>query len=124
MTVLLLAIAAAAYQVAALIAGFRHLRRREPVARAFPPVSILKPVHGLDPRFYDAIRSHAVQDYPQFEILFGVSDPADPAAASRAVASRPRFDLGASSIARRRVRSEEPRFARGDGGRKSHDDQG
>ena len=81
MTVLLLAIAAAAYQVAALIAAFRHLRRREPAARVLPPVSMLKPVHGLDPRFYDAIRSHAVQDYPQFEILFGVSDPADPAAA-------------------------------------------
>ena len=43
------------------------------------PVSILKPVHGRDPRFYEAIRSHAIQDYPEFEILFAVGDPHDPA---------------------------------------------
>lgn len=45
------------------------------------PLSILKPVHGRDPQFYKAIRSHATQDYPEFEILFGVSDPGDPALA-------------------------------------------
>lgn len=44
-----------------------------------PRISILKPVHGRDPRFYEAIRSHAVQNYPEFEILFGVSDPRDAA---------------------------------------------
>jgi ceramide glucosyltransferase len=43
------------------------------------PVSILKPVHGRSARFYEAIRSHAAQDYSEFEIIFGVSDPADPA---------------------------------------------
>ncbi|SPF41854.1 Glycosyl transferase, family 2 [Candidatus Sulfopaludibacter sp. SbA4] len=43
------------------------------------PLSILKPVHGRDPQFYEAIRSHATQDYPEFEILFGVSDPYDAA---------------------------------------------
>jgi ceramide glucosyltransferase len=46
-----------------------------------PPVSILKPVRGRDPRFYEAILSHAEQRFPQFEILFGVADPADPAIA-------------------------------------------
>lgn len=47
-----------------------------------PPrgVSILKPVHGRDPHFYEAIRSHAVQDYPQYEILFGIGRAGDPAA--------------------------------------------
>jgi len=40
---------------------------------------MLKPVHGRDPGFYEAIRSHAAQDYPDFEILFGLSDPQDPA---------------------------------------------
>ena len=44
-----------------------------------PPVSILKPVRGRDPSFYEAIRSHAEQQYPVFEILFGVADPNDPA---------------------------------------------
>jgi ceramide glucosyltransferase len=36
-------------------------------------------VRGRDPGFYEAIRSHAAQDYPEFEILFGFSDPQDPA---------------------------------------------
>jgi hypothetical protein len=37
-------------------------------------------VRGADPGFYEAIRSQAIQDHPQFEILFGIRDPADPAA--------------------------------------------
>lgn len=47
-----------------------------------PPVSILKPLKGIDPDIYEAFRSHCVQDYPEYEIIFGVSDPADPAVAS------------------------------------------
>jgi len=46
---------------------------------ACQPLSILKPVHGRDPQFYEAILSHAEQDYPEFEILFGLNDPDDPA---------------------------------------------
>jgi ceramide glucosyltransferase len=46
-----------------------------------PSVSILKPLRGADPDMYEALRSHCVQDYPEYEILFGISDPADPAAA-------------------------------------------
>ena len=75
------AIAAGIYYLIALTAALARLRSREPQAHATPPVSILKPVHGRDPRFYEAIRSHAEQDYPEYEILFGVNDPADPALA-------------------------------------------
>lgn len=42
-----------------------------------PPVSILKPLCGMDPHAYESLRSHCVQEYPAFEIIFGVSDPAD-----------------------------------------------
>jgi ceramide glucosyltransferase len=70
---------AMAYQVIALIATLRHRFARVPRASRRPGISILKPVRGLDPGFYDAIRSHAIQEYPEFEILFGVHDPADPA---------------------------------------------
>ncbi len=48
-------------------------------AEGLQPISILKPIRGRDPKFYEAIRSHAAQDYPEFEILFGLSDPDDPA---------------------------------------------
>src|ERR1051325_1656631 len=47
-----------------------------------PPVSILKPLCGLDPHGYESLRSHCVQDYPNYEIIFGVSASSDPAVAA------------------------------------------
>ena len=44
-----------------------------------PPVSILKPLKGVDPDMFESFRSHCLQDYPQYEIVFGVSDADDPA---------------------------------------------
>src|SRR6185312_12474483 len=44
-----------------------------------PPVSILKPLRGVDPQMYESFRSHCVQDYPEYEIIFGVSEADDPA---------------------------------------------
>jgi ceramide glucosyltransferase len=44
-----------------------------------PPVSILKPLKGTDPDMYESFRSHCLQDYPEHEIVFGVSDANDPA---------------------------------------------
>ena len=44
-----------------------------------PPVSVLKPLKGTDPEMYESFRSHCLLDYPEYEIIFGVSDPADPA---------------------------------------------
>jgi len=80
------ALAAAAYQLLAVIAALRWLRGAgasapPPPFRAapLPPVSILKPMHGRDARLYQALRSHALQDYPEFEILFGVRSASDAA---------------------------------------------
>jgi len=47
-----------------------------------PSVSILKPLKGTDPDIYESFRSHCLQDYPEYEIIFGVSDANDPAVAS------------------------------------------
>ncbi len=44
-----------------------------------PPVSILKPLKGTDPEMYESLRSHCLQDYPEYEIIFGVSDANDSA---------------------------------------------
>ncbi len=74
------AIAATVYYCLVAIAAARwRPARTATAARTCEPLSILKPVHGRDPRFYEAILSHAVQDYPEFEILFGVNTPNDPA---------------------------------------------
>ena len=74
---------AIAYQALAVFAGARHLRRRLQRLKADhsfqPGVSILKPVRGLDPNTYEAFVSQAAQNYPSFEILFGVHDPFDAA---------------------------------------------
>jgi ceramide glucosyltransferase len=76
------ALAAGAYYLLALAAAARWSSEddREPQEPAYePPISILKPVRGRDPGFYACIRSHAAQHYPEFEILFGVTDRDDPA---------------------------------------------
>jgi ceramide glucosyltransferase len=44
-----------------------------------PAVTILKPLRGVDPQMYESFRSHCVQNYPEYEIIFGVSEPEDPA---------------------------------------------
>jgi len=66
---------------AAVIASARRFRNRKMPAASgeSPGVSILKPVRGCDPEFIDCIRSHAAQEYPEFEIIFGIADPNDPA---------------------------------------------
>jgi len=75
------ALAAAAYYLLAIVAALRWRRSTAQAnpAAAWPAISILKPVRGRDPRFYEAILSHATQDYPEFEILFGTRDSRDPA---------------------------------------------
>ena len=44
-----------------------------------PAISILKPLKGMDPEIEQSLRSHCIQEYPVYEIIFGVSDLQDPA---------------------------------------------
>ena len=43
-----------------------------------PPISILKPLCGDDPELYENLRSFCVQEYPEFQVVFGALDADDP----------------------------------------------
>ena len=64
---------------AQLVALARHLRRVAPAPRARPPISILKPLCGLDDQLADNLASFAALPYPDYEVLLGVASAADPA---------------------------------------------
>ncbi len=55
-------------------------RSRSGVSGHTPPVTIFKPLKGLDEGLEDNLRSFFHLDYPEYQLLFGVVDPADPAA--------------------------------------------
>jgi ceramide glucosyltransferase len=59
----------------------REQRRNEQrVTNAgYPPVSILKPLHGMEPELERNLESFFLQDYPDFEILFAVDTQEDAA---------------------------------------------
>jgi ceramide glucosyltransferase len=79
-----IAVCSAAYYVLCLWSAARFLRKPKAAGggarptQAGPPVSILKPLKGTDPEMYESFRSHCLQDYPEYEIIFGVSHRSDP----------------------------------------------
>lgn len=78
----LLALGGVAYLLLTLWSLRRYVSERKPAPDFTPPLSILKPLKGVDPAMYEAFRSHCLQDYPAFEIIFGVNEAADPAVAA------------------------------------------
>jgi ceramide glucosyltransferase len=71
------------YYFLAIFAALAFSRRAKslPPSTFEPPVSILKPVHGVDFASYENYASFCTQDYPDYEILFAVNEESDPAVA-------------------------------------------
>ncbi len=66
------------------LAAVRHFRARDrvPPIRPFsewPPVTILKPVCGLEKELESNLRTACAQEYPEFQVVLSVEDPEDPA---------------------------------------------
>jgi ceramide glucosyltransferase len=82
---LVLAAAPLAYYVLSLycvLGYFRGLQRSSsPSLKSSysPPVSILKPVRGVDCEAYENFASYCLLDYPEYELIFAVADSDDPA---------------------------------------------
>ena len=81
LAVLLVAAAPLAYYALATVAALRFFRREraKTLPEFTPVVSLLKPVRGVDFGSYENFVSFCRQNYPDYEIFFGVNDAADPA---------------------------------------------
>src|SRR5258708_19837463 len=79
---LVAALAPSAYYLIAIYCVwdyFRKVRHAPQSAPDFtPPVSVLKPVRGVDRDAYENFASFCRQNYPRFEILFAVADRGAP----------------------------------------------
>jgi ceramide glucosyltransferase len=72
-----LVLLATAYALAALLCRARTWRAR---SRPHPqPVTVLKPLCGMEPGLEANLASFCRQHHPDFQVVFGVRDPLDPA---------------------------------------------
>jgi len=73
---------ATSYAVIALLAVLVWNRPRAALnSPRLPPVTVLKPLCGAEPGLYANLRTFCVQNYPEYQIVFGVRDLDDPALA-------------------------------------------
>ena len=69
----------AAVQITSVALAIVRLRRKAPPQlNDYPPVSLVRPLCGIDNYAADTLRSTFELDYPRYEILFCVADTADP----------------------------------------------
>jgi ceramide glucosyltransferase len=64
-----------------MFACLAAILRRKPTiggCGAMPPVTVFKPLCGAETETYDCLRSFCDQEYPAFQVIFGVADASDP----------------------------------------------
>jgi ceramide glucosyltransferase len=76
---LFLLIGSLVYCVLIVLAARKYLAVKLAASQALPPITIMKPLSGLDEGLYENLRSFFEQDYPLLEILFAVRHTEDPA---------------------------------------------
>jgi ceramide glucosyltransferase len=76
---MLLLAGAIVYSLLSVVAALRYLSVRPPALNSLEPISILKPLAGIDLGLESNLRSFFEQDYPTFEILFAVRSEDDAA---------------------------------------------
>ncbi len=99
-TLVLIILLGSLYTLFALFCVWRFFRRPgfspKTHDRPYPPISILKPMKGVDPEWRENIASFVAQDYPEYEILLGFNNPGDegiPLAADLAASYAPKVRL-------------------------------
>jgi len=86
---------ALAYAAITLYCGGSFFSKKGIPADFTPPVSILKPVKGVDGDSFENFASFCRQDYPRFQIVFALASPSDPAipVIERVMAAYPAVDV-------------------------------
>ncbi|MHB8145216.1 MAG: glycosyltransferase, partial [Vulcanimicrobiaceae bacterium] len=85
----LAALGGIAYLGFALFRVTTYRRSRTNAGALAPPLTLLKPLCGLEPQLYENLCSFCDQEYPEFQVVFSAADAHDPALeVARAVASR------------------------------------
>jgi ceramide glucosyltransferase len=106
---MLLALIGLAQTVAGMVLARRFAAHRRAPAQVRPPITILKPLHGDEPLLEQALASTCAQDYPQFQVVFGVHHPDDPSLAVVARVRRSFPDLDVAVVADPRRQGRNPK---------------
>ena len=79
MILIVLIISAGIYSLFSLFCVLEFFRQKRQVLKDLPriPVSIMKPIKGVDPEIWENLESFCRQDYPEYEVLLGFTELSD-----------------------------------------------